>query len=109
MATESAGAQTDFWKMHEYLFEHQKQLEDADLQRYALELGLDVDRFGRDCRSPDIVRRIDRDLDSGERSGVEGTPTFYVNGVLHDGGYDLESLRPAVAASMRAASKGTVK
>ena len=100
LAAESAGAQTDFWTMHEYLFEHQQQLEDADLQRYALELGLDVDRFERERKSLEIGRRIDRDLDSGERSGVEGTPTFYVNGIRHEGGYDLESLRPAIAASM---------
>jgi protein-disulfide isomerase len=105
MAAESAGAQTDFWKMHEYLFENQKQLEDADLQKYALELGLDVDRFERDRGSTEIARRIDRDLDSGERSGVEGTPTFYVNGIRHEGGYDVEGLRPAIAAKIRGASK----
>ena len=100
-----AGAQTDFWKMHGYLFEHQKQLEDADLERYALELGLDVDRFERERRSPEIARRVDRDLDTVERSGVEGTPTFYVNGIRHDGGYDLEGLRPTIAASMQGFSK----
>jgi protein-disulfide isomerase len=105
MAAESAGAQTDFWRMHEYLFEHQKQLEEADLQRYALELGLDIQQFDRDRTSARIARRVDRDRDSGERSGVEGTPTFYVNGIRHDGGYDLESLRPAIAASMRGSSK----
>jgi protein-disulfide isomerase len=105
MAAESAGAQTDFWKMHGYLFEHQKQLEDADLERYALELGLDVDRFERERRSPEIGRRIDRDVDTGERSGVEATPTFYVNGIRHEGGYDLESLRPAIATSMQGFSK----
>jgi protein-disulfide isomerase len=105
MATEAAGAQTDFWKMHEYLFLHQAHLEDADLQRYALALGLDVQRFELERTSPEITRRIDRDLDSGERSGVEGTPTFYVNGFRHDGGYDVESLRPAIVAAMEQVSK----
>jgi protein-disulfide isomerase len=98
IAAESAGAQADFWKMHEHLFEHQKHLEDADLRAYALELGLDVQRFEQQRSSAEIARRIDRDLDSGERSGVEGTPTFYVNGIRHEGGYDLASLRPAIAA-----------
>ena len=101
LAAESAGAQADFWKMHEYLFEHQKQLEEADLQSYAIQQGLNVEQFDRDRRSAEIAGRIDRDLDSGERSGVEGTPTFYVNGIRHEGGYDLESLRPAIAASVR--------
>ncbi len=98
-AAEAAGAQTDFWTMHEYLFEHQKALEPADLQRYATEVGLDVSRFDRDRSSPEITKRIERDIASGERSGVEGTPTFYVNGLRHDGGYDLESLRAAIVAS----------
>jgi len=100
-ASEAAGAQTDFWTMHEHLFEHQNQLEDQDLQNYATELGLDADRFDRDRESPDIAGRIDRDLDSGDRSGVEGTPTFYVNDMRHDGGYDLDSLRSAILASMQ--------
>ena len=103
-AAEAAGAQTDFWSMHEYLFEHQKQLKELDLRRYATELGLDADRFERDRRSPEVAHRIERDLASGERSGVEGTPTFYVNGVRHDGSYELDSLREAIVASMQPAS-----
>jgi len=95
-AAEAAGAQTDFWTMHEYLFEHQKRLEDADLHEYAIALGLDAVRFERERSSPDVARRIDRDVSSGERSGVPGTPTFYVNGMRHHGGYDLESLRFAI-------------
>ncbi len=95
-AAEAAAQQTDFWTMHAYLFEHQQAFEDADLKRYAVELGLDSDRFARDRTSPEVANRIDRDLASGERSGVPGTPTFYVNGIRHDGGYDLESLRSAI-------------
>jgi len=105
VAAEAAAKQTDFWTMHEYLFEHQKALEDADLKRYAVELGLDSDRFARDRTSPDVESRIDRDLASGERSGVLGTPAFYVNGVRHDGGYDLESLRAALLAHIDGVSK----
>jgi protein-disulfide isomerase len=101
-AAEAAGLQTDFWTMHEYLFEHQQALEDADLKQYASELGWiqDPERFDRDRSSPEVERRIDRDLASGEQSGVEGTPTFYVNGTRHDGGYDLDSLRSAVVVHL---------
>ena len=95
-AAEAAGLQTDFWTMHEYLLEHQKALEDANLKKYASELGLDPQRFDRDRSSPGVEKRIDRDLTSGDRSGVQGTPTFYVNGTRHDGGYDLDSLRSAI-------------
>ena len=61
-AAEAAGAQTDFWAMHEYLFEHQKALEDRDLHSYAIGLGLDPGRFEQERTSPEIARRIDRDL-----------------------------------------------
>jgi protein-disulfide isomerase len=98
VAAEAAARQTDFWTMHAYLFEHQQALEDADLKRYVVELGLDSGRFARDRNSPEVTTRIERDLASGERSGVPGTPTFFVNGIRHDGGYDLKSLRSAILA-----------
>jgi protein-disulfide isomerase len=98
-AAESAAAQAEFWVMHEYLFEHQQALEERDLHQYAIDLGLQADQFERDRTSPEVTRRIDRDLASGERSSVEGTPTFYVNGVRHDGPFDVDSLRSAIMAS----------
>ena len=106
-AAEAAAAQTEFWTMHEYLFEHQQALEDGDLKRYASELGLDADRFDHDRGSPDVEQRIERDVTSGELSGVEGTPTFYINGTRHDGGYDLESLRSAIIVHMTSSSRST--
>ena len=103
-AAEAAGAQTDFWRMHEYLFEHQKALAESDLRRYALELGLDANRFEHDKRSSKVWERVERDLASGEASGVQGTPTFYVNGIRHDGSYDVDSLRSAVVGHLRSGS-----
>jgi protein-disulfide isomerase len=99
-AAESAAAQAQFWAMHEYLFEHQQALEERDLHQYALDLGLQPDRFEHDLTSPEVARRIDRDLASGQRSGVEGTPTFYVNGLRHDGPYDVDTLRSAIMAQL---------
>jgi protein-disulfide isomerase len=104
-AAEAAGAQTDFWRMHEYLCEHQKALAESDLHSYALELRLDADRFERDRRSSQVIERVERDLASGEASGVQGTPTFFVNGTRHDGAYDLESLRSAVVGHLRSGSE----
>ncbi len=106
-AAEAAGRQGDFWVMHEHLFEHQKALEDRDLQQYAIDLGLAADRFERDRTSPEIGRRIDRDLASGERSGVQGTPTFYVNGMRHDGPFDVDSLRAPIVAALGAQPRGS--
>ncbi len=103
-AAEAAGAQTDFWRMHEYLFEHQKALAESDLHRYALELRLDGERFEHDRRSSRVRERVERDLASGEAGGVQGTPTFYVNGIRHDGSYDVDSLRSAVVGHLRSGS-----
>jgi protein-disulfide isomerase len=99
-AVEAAAAQGEFWTMHHYLFEHQQALETDQLRQYAVELGLDSDRFDRDRTSPEIAARIDRDLTSGWRSGVESTPAFFINGVRHDGTYVLESLRSAIVAAL---------
>jgi protein-disulfide isomerase len=99
-AAEAADAQGEFWRMHEFLFAHQKALEAADLPRYAAELGLDRDRFERDRLTRETAARIARDLASGERSGVDGTPTFFVNSLRHVAPYTVESLRAAIESAL---------
>jgi len=91
--------------MHEYLFEHQKALEDAGLNKYASNLGFELQGSDRDWRSAKVEEHIDRDLASGEQSGVQGTPTFYVNGSRRDGGYDLDSLRSALQVHLDRATR----
>jgi protein-disulfide isomerase len=99
-AAESAAAQEMFWPMHELLFEHQERLGPADLVKYAATLNIDTDRFTGELRSRVHASRIREDFMSGVRSGVNGTPTFFVNGVRHNGGYDVESLLVAIEASL---------
>jgi protein-disulfide isomerase len=97
-SAEAAARQGRFWEMHELLFHCQKTLEDDDLRRYAHEIGLDVARFDHDRADDAVMTRIARDVASGEASGVvRGTPTLFVNGVLHEGGYDTASLLEALA------------
>ena len=91
-AAEAADAQRKFWEMHDLLYESQQHLEAADLHRYAEQLGLDVGRFDNEVARHVHAERVREDFMSGVRSGVNGTPTFYVNGVRHDGDYELESL-----------------
>ena len=95
-AAEAAAAQGSFWEMHDHLYEHQRRLEDDDLRAYAAELGLDVDRFSAELADHTHADRVREDFMSGVRSGVNGTPTFYVNGLRHDGSYELESLLDAI-------------
>ena len=83
--------------MHELLFHRQKSLGDGDLRRYAAQLGLNVAAFGRGKASPVVLARIRRDVDSGLASGqVLGTPTLFIDGVLHRGGYDPPTLLAAL-------------
>ncbi len=96
-AAEAAANQDRFWEMHELLFHRQKQLEDSDLRRYAGELGLEVARFDADRSGSRVLSRVGRDVDSGLRLGeVHGTPTLFINGVVHRGGHDAASLIEAI-------------
>jgi protein-disulfide isomerase len=98
-AAEAAAAQGRFWPMHDLLYENQQRLGADDLMGYANRLGLDAGRFERELSDHTYADSVHEDFMSGVRSGVNGTPTFYVNGVRHDASYDfdtmLETLRRA--------------
>jgi protein-disulfide isomerase len=97
-AAEAAAVQGRFWDMHELLFHRQKALGDGDLRGYAAQLGLDVAAFDRDRAGSAVANRIRRDVDSGLASGqVLGTPTLFIDGVLHRAGYDPPALLAALA------------
>ncbi len=97
-AAEATARQGRFWEMHELLFHRQHALEDEDLRRYATELGLDPARFESDFRRGEVLERIQRDVHSGIASGeVLGTPTLFIDGVLHRGGHDVATLLEALA------------
>ena len=97
-AAEAAGAQGNFWGMHDLLFENQGALEDEDLAAYAVELGLDQTRLIREVASSVYAPRIREDFKSGVRAGVNGTPTFFINGERYDGTLDPEHLLNALMA-----------
>ena len=95
-SAEAAGAQGNFWGMHDLLFENQRALEDEDLAAYAAELGLDEMRLIREVASSVYASRIREDFKSGVRGGVNGTPTFFINGERYDGARDLKHLLNAL-------------
>lgn len=99
-AAEAAAMQGHFWEMHSLLFHGQNALEDGDLRGYAVELELEVDRFDRDRASAAVLARIRRDVESGVATGeVLGTPTLFIDGVVHRGPYDAASLLQEVTVS----------
>jgi protein-disulfide isomerase len=76
--------------------EVQKRLRDDDLHRYAEELGLHVDRFDQEMAEHTYAERVHEDFMGGVRSGVNGTPTFYVNGERLGGSYEPDDLIAAL-------------
>ncbi|MGK5113241.1 Na+/H+ antiporter NhaA [Geodermatophilus sp. CPCC 205506] len=98
-AAEAAAAQVRFWDMHDRMFSAQDRLTAGDLLDHAAAIGLDVQRFARDLGAGRYARRVEEDVESAEASGVEGTPTFFVNGVRHTGPYDADSLAAALLAT----------
>lgn len=99
-AAEAAGAQGKFWEMHDILYEHQDDLADADLGQYALRIGLEIYRFQKEMGEETFARRVRDDFRGGIKSGVNGTPTFFINGERYEGKLDYEELKAAVKAGL---------
>jgi protein-disulfide isomerase len=104
-AAEAAGSQGRFWEMHDALYEHQSALGDPQLEEYAAALGLDVERWVSDMEHQANLERVRADFMSGVRSGVNGTPTFFINGRRYDGAHDLEAILAAIKAAMPATAR----
>jgi protein-disulfide isomerase len=98
-AAEAAASQDRFWEMHDYLFEHQRALDDEHLHQYAAALGLEAEIFDQDLAQHRHAGKIEGDLRGGIRSNVQGTPTFFINGVRYEGSHDLESLLSTIRAA----------
>lgn len=91
LAAEAAGKQNKFWEMHDLIFENQDKLHGNSFVDFAEKLQLDMKRFADDWRDQAISAKVEADFESGMRSGVNGTPTFFVNGeklVSYDSTYE---------------------
>jgi protein-disulfide isomerase len=95
-AAEAAGAQGEFWEMHDTLFKHQDALDVAYLVGYARALALDVKRFTEELAARAHAGKVKEDFLSGAHSGVNGTPTFFINGLRHNGSHELPILLAAI-------------
>lgn len=108
-AAEAAGAQGQFWEMHDLLFEHQGDLRPRDIHGYAEQLRLDIDRFDAELRGRTYKKRVTNDVASADASGVSGTPSFFVNGRRHHGAFDLKTLTAAVKIAARLAERSSLQ
>ncbi len=98
-AAEAADRQGKYWAMHDLLFERQRALDDDSLLAYAEELRLDVEGFAAALESGELEERVRGDFMSGVRSGVNGTPTFFIQGKRFDGEWSEEGLMAALEGS----------
>jgi protein-disulfide isomerase len=105
LAAETAALHGKFWEMHDLLFDHQDRMSDADLAQYAARLGIGAEAFAKDVLSEEIGRRVQEDFMSGVRSGVNGTPTFFLNGARYDGSWYYAELVAAIDAAIRVAGE----
>ena len=106
-AAEAAAAQGFFWPMHDMLFENQLALDIDSLVIYADVLGLDPRRFSRDVHEGAYLARIQADFRSGVHAGVNGTPTFYVDGDRLDHGWDCAALLAAIRLTSQPAASAS--
>lgn len=101
-AAEAAALLGKFWEMHDFIYEHQEELGPDILPVWAQEIGLALEEFGTAIRKSEITKRIKEDRMSGIRSGVNGTPCFFINGVRYDDAADYEPLRAALEGQINA-------
>jgi protein-disulfide isomerase len=99
-AAEAAALQGKFWEMHDLLFEQQAFLEPGIIPSWAKSIGLNLEKFGNDIKQGVVENRIKEDRQSGIRSGVNGTPTFFINGTRYDGSPDYGSLLAALESEL---------
>ncbi len=99
-AAEAAALQGKFWEMHDLLFEQQAFLDPDIIPSWAERIGLDLEKFGNDIKRDIVAKRITEDRRSGIRSGVNGTPTFFINGPRYDGSPDYGSLLAALESEL---------
>lgn len=92
IATEAAARQNKFWQMHDIIFENQKRLTNTALFEYATTLELDLNKFTKDINDELLHQKVDSDFISGLRSGVNATPSFFINGEKYQKSWEGEDL-----------------
>jgi protein-disulfide isomerase len=101
VAAEAAGKQNAYWEMHDMIFENQPLLDQSPFVDFARALRLDVAQFEADLADPDLAAKVEADFDSGIRSGVNGTPSFFINGVRYDDSWEEKRLLAQLKKSLK--------
>jgi protein-disulfide isomerase len=100
-AARCAGAQDRYWEYHDRLYAEQPRFERARLVQYAVDLGLDAERFGRCLDERRFAAAVTDDIAQARALGITSTPTFLINGQVLVGAQSVEAFRTAVADALR--------
>ena len=88
--------QGKFWEMHDRIFANQRDLSEQTYEKYAAEIGLDLDKFKADSKSPAVQKRISGDMAQASKLGVTGTPAFFINGRFLSGAQPFSSFKRVI-------------
>lgn len=105
VSSEAAAKQNAFWSMHDWLFENQSEINEENILSVAQQLSLNVDEFVKDQQSEEIKNKVESDFMNGMRSGVNATPSFFINGEKFEGLAVHITLRSAIQAALEQAGK----
>ena len=100
IASEAAAKQGKFWEMHDIIFENQTNLITSSLIEYAKLIGLNVEQFRKDLHDDELIQKVESDFESGLRSGVNGTPGFFINGEKYNGNWDEETFETYIQGKL---------
>ena len=100
VSTEAAARQDFYWEMHDHIFEHQDSISYPYLTKFAGDSGLNADQFKQDLENQGLKDKVETDFESGMRSGVNRTPSFFINGIKHEGWTTYEGLITAIKAAL---------
>lgn len=100
IAAEAAGLQGKYWEMHDILFENQRNFSIGAILKYAESIGLDMKQFEKDIADPALGEKVEKDFYNGMRSGVNGTPSFFINGEKFEGDWEGDGLLQYIREKM---------
>jgi len=103
-ASLAAQAQGKFWQLHDLMFANRTKLSRENIMRWAKDLGMDLNRFMNDMESAETKKTVLKDQADGDKAGVEGTPTFFINGQRYNGDLAPESIKPVIDAEIKRVS-----
>jgi len=104
VATEAAALQGKFWEMHHIVFENQRRIHETALMEYAQRIGLNISQFEKDLQNYSLVEKVENDFESGLRSGVNATPTFFIDGKKYNGNWEVNNLESFIKRELEAKS-----